>query len=94
MANRRNTEKQPAQRTLSGCPLVIVEWVDSSYAPGWLTSADDDEPKLKRCCSVGWVRRDTAEALILTANMTLDENPHRCCEITIPKCAVRAVHRL
>lgn len=81
-------------RALAGCPLVIVEWVDSSYALGWLTNSDADEPKLKQCCSVGWVRRDTKEALVLTANMTLEETPHRCCEIIIPRAAVRAVHRL
>ncbi len=37
--------------------LVIVEWVDSSYSPGWLTPGDEDECGVKRCCSVGWVRR-------------------------------------
>ena len=82
------------KRPTNKCPLVLVEWVDSSYALGWLTSEDEAEPQLKQCCSVGWMRRDTKEAITLTANMTMEENPHRCCEIVIPKGAVRAVHRL
>ncbi len=91
MAEKRKTNRH---RTVAGCPLVIVEWLDSSYALGWLTQQDTDEPKLKRCCSVGWIRRDTPEALTLTANLTMEDNPHRCCEIIIPKCAVQKVHRL
>lgn len=76
------------------CPLVMVEWLDSSYALGWLTEADAEEPKVKQCCSVGWLRRRTTEAIVLTANMTMEENPHRCCEITIPRCAIQRIHRL
>lgn len=78
----------------NGCPLVLVEWVDSSYSLGWLTEADTDEPKLKKCCSVGWLRKQTKEAVILTANMTMEENAHRCCEITIPRCAIQRLRRL
>jgi hypothetical protein len=26
----------------------MFEWIDSSYALGWLTEADADEPKVKR----------------------------------------------
>ena len=75
-------------------PLVIVEWVDSAYSIGWLTHHDDAEPQIKKCCSVGWVRRRTKEAITLTANLTLEDNPHRCCEISIPTKAVLRIHEL
>lgn len=77
-----------------GCPLVLIEWVDSSYSVGWLTGADADEPKIKQCCSVGWLRKQSKEAVVLTANMTMEDDPQRCCEITIPRRAIRKIHRL
>lgn len=74
--------------------LVIVEWVDSAYALGWLTSRDEDEPQLKKCKSVGWVRRQTKDMITLTSNTTIEEYPQRCCEISIPLAAVTRVHLL
>ena len=45
MAKRRI--KRPARE------LVLVEWVDSHYRPGWTT--DGPEPEPVRITSVGWV---------------------------------------
>lgn len=76
----------------SKCPLVLVEWVDSSYSLGW--QHDNELPSIKKCCSVGWLRSKTKDAVVLSANITMETNPHRCCEITIPTCSITKVHKL
>ena len=90
--DRSRSLQRMVRRLMFG--LVLVEWIDSAYSLGWLTEADTEEPKLKRCCSVGWLRKETQDSVTLTANLTMEENPHRCCEITIPKRAVQRMHRL
>lgn len=92
MGFSRSTSRALGKVKLSGCPLVLIEWVDSCYSPGW--QFDDDEPSVKECLSVGWLRRKTEQAVVLTANITMEENPHRCCEITIPTCSIRRIHKL
>lgn len=91
MPMKKKKTKIP-QRLIEKCALVLIEWVDSSYALGWQTG--DGEPQLKRCSSVGWIRKASEDAITLTANMTIEEPPQRCCEITIPRCAIRRVHKL
>lgn len=76
----------------SKCPLVLVEWVDSAYSLGWHWS--DGTPTVKHCQSVGWVQKRSRDAITLTANLTMEESPQRCCEITIPVCAIKKIHRL
>ena len=72
-------------RTIFPFKLVFVEWVDSSYLSGWLTEDDEAENVPKKCCSVGWIRKENADLIILASNLTVEENPHRLGETHIPK---------
>jgi hypothetical protein len=53
-----------------GCPLVLIEWEDSTQPQGrwqWLSSVE--MPRSVRCLSVGFLIRDTATAKTLAPNL-------------------------
>jgi hypothetical protein len=66
--------------------IVLVEWMDSHYVPGWHDDAPLTEPKL--CRSVGWLMHDGPKAITLAAHMTVEDDPQRSGEMTIPTVAV------
>ena len=73
-------------------PLVLIEWLDSHYAPGWHT---DKPPKRgSTCFSVGWLVHDGKHAKTIAAHITDEEPPQRSGEMTIPSCAVLNVQKL
>lgn len=73
-------------------PLVLVEWLDSHYAPGWHTGA---RPKRGLTCySVGWLVHDGKHAKTVAAHITDEDPPQRNGEMTIPACAVVSIQEL
>ena len=66
--------------------LVYVKWVDSHFRPGWASEAP--EGKLMYCHSVGWLIKDDKNVKVLSANITKEDCPQRCCDITIPTRAI------
>ena len=72
---------------------VIVEWVDSSQPVSKWQFVDDIEPDDGIVCrSAGWIVHDTAEVLMIAANVASCGQANGV--ITIPKCAVRSVREL
>jgi hypothetical protein len=71
--------------------ILYVEWVDSMNSPGWRRSDDlDDASRPARCCSVGFVVRDTRDALTLALNHCRDEGTSPYADLmTIPRVANR-----
>lgn len=68
--------------------LVLVEWEDSHHRPGW--TSDEANPKPLPCRSVGWLVAQNASAITLSANVSVEETPQRCGDMTIPRrCIVR-----
>jgi len=52
------------------CPLVIVEWVDSSQPQAsWSFLKDMPAPKAVQCVSVGWLVHRSEEVICLAPNM-------------------------
>jgi hypothetical protein len=78
-------------RVLTG-NLVLVEWLDSHHRPGWTTDDPASDPLV--CKSVGWLIRQTKEALVLSANVTEEEQQQRCGDMTIPQRCVRRIKQL
>jgi hypothetical protein len=72
--------------------LVLIEWEDSHHRPGWTTSQPETKPLI--CKSVGWLVSESKEAKVLSANMTDEEDPQRCGDMTIPQRCIRRVKRL
>ena len=66
--------------------LVLIEWLDSHYVPGWHTDAPEEKPLL--CRSVGWLIHDGEEAKVIASHVTNENPPQRNGEMTIPTRAV------
>lgn len=69
--------------------LIYVEWVDSHHRPGWTT--DQAEGRLLVCKSIGWLVKRTKDVLVLSANITDDEDQQRCGDMTIPQRCVKRI---
>jgi len=69
-----------------GPRLVVIEWLDSHYAPGWSRDALPREGLL--CRSAGWLVRDGKKAKTIAAHMTHESAPQRAGQMTIPCCAM------
>ena len=65
--------------------LVLVEWLDSHYVPGW--HFDDPLTAPKVCRSVGWLVYEGESAITIAANVA-DEGEQRSGEWTIPRVAI------
>ena len=86
------------------CPLVRVEWLDSSQPiSSWKFLSDyrDNPGRPLKCVSVGWMVRDDDDLKILVANFGGVENeldPERtlqaCGVIQIPTCCVVRISAL
>lgn len=73
-------------------PLVMIEWVDSHATHAWTRQEVSTSPL--RCRSVGWLLHDGPEAKTIAPHMSLEDDPQRCGEMTIPACAVVKVRVL
>ena len=72
--------------------LVMIEWLDSHYAPGWSSGASPKAGML--CRSVGWLTHDGKKAKTIAAHVTHETAPQRAGQMTIPCCAVVRVRAL
>lgn len=81
------------QKTMKTPALVLVEWLDSHYNPGWTTEPLDN-PKPVLCRSVGWLTKETGEAKVISSHMTDESEPQRCGDMTIPLKAIVKIRKL
>ena len=72
--------------------LVLIEWQDSHYVPGWHTDNPAEEPIL--CQSVGWLVYDGHKAKTIAPHMTKEDTPQRSGEMTIPTGAILSIEAL
>jgi hypothetical protein len=50
--------------------LVIVEWQDSRQPDrGWQWLDERDDPKAVKCLTVGWLLRETEDAILVAQNL-------------------------
>lgn len=72
--------------------LLLIEWLDSSQAEGWLFIDEDEHVNDPlNCISVGWLIQESDEALSITSSLAemVDGDPLQVNGIlTIPKCCV------
>ena len=76
----------------NGCPLVIVEWVDSAQPQScWKFLEDVGTPDSIHCVSVGWLVSDGEENKSVAPNMGGVNDPGSMQVsgiITIPVCSI------
>ena len=70
----------------------MVEWIDSHHRPGWTTRSPVKCPVT--CYSVGWLVHDGKKAKVLCSNLTDEESPQRCGDMTIPATAIISIEKL
>jgi hypothetical protein len=73
-------------------PLVCVRWVDSHYRPGWDTSESASDPV--ECVSIGWLIHNGKTAKTLSANISREDCPQRCGDMTIPSRAILEIIKI
>jgi hypothetical protein len=80
------------------CPLVMIEWEDSSQPlSSWQYLADFGEPRAIICRSVGWLLVSNRRTTVVVPNMGGLDSPdamQASGTIVIPTRAVRKVFRL
>jgi hypothetical protein len=59
------------KRLTPNLPLVLVEWVDSARGVEW--AKPDATALAHRVCSVGWLYKQTKDAIALMPHIGLDE---------------------
>lgn len=74
------------KRQKGAYPLVLIKWVDSHYRPGWSTEESSDQPVTIE--SIGWLIGESKDAKTLAPNISNEECPQRCGDMTIPSRAV------
>lgn len=79
---RQNGEKKQK----GAYPLVLIRWVDSRYRSGWSTEESSDQPVTIE--SIGWLIGESKDAKTLAPNISNEECPQRCGDMTIPSRAV------
>jgi len=67
--------------------LMYVEWDDHSAGDNRWQDMDKVEAKPLRCKSVGWVAKETKDAMTLVA--TVSEYDHTCGDMTILKNCIK-----
>ena len=70
-------------------PLVLIEWLDSHYAPQWHTGKPAKRPLT--CFSAGWLTHDGKRCKTIAAHITDEDEPQRSGEMTIPACAILSI---
>ena len=72
--------------------VVWVVWEDSHQRGGW--TVDDPQCHPLKCKSVGFLVSENADAVTLSANISIEDNQQRCGDMTIPRRAILKMKRL
>lgn len=82
---------------MNKCPLVLIEWTDSTQpASKWVHLSDFEKRPAIQCVSVGWLL-DDGETKVLAPNMgdmDNEDNIQVSGVIHIPSCAVTKIEPL
>lgn len=87
MSKTHSLKKTIKDGGLSG-KLVLIEWVDSHFRPGW--SRDTPCEAALTCLSAGFLTYDGKDAKTVSAHMTVEDDGdnQRSGDMTIPVCAI------
>lgn len=74
--------------------LVLIEWEDSHYKPGWTRDLNEGQLTPVLCKSVGWLLHDGKKAKVLANHLSDEETPQTCGSMTIPTRAIVTIRKL
>lgn len=72
--------------------IVLVEWVDSAFAQGWMNKQLAKEHEISRIVSVGILLCENQERI--TVMQSISNKDDAGDGITIPKCSIKQMRRL
>jgi hypothetical protein len=85
-------------KSILGCPLVLIEWVDASrLSDGWMDWGDIPAPYLHRCLTVGFLVSENKDGKILVptvGDIGHKDNRHTYGGMMIPRSAIVSEKRL
>ncbi len=73
--------------------LVLIQWVDSAFAQGWMSRESIDAHKLSKCISVGLLVAESDEQVTIMQSASVDKEQYGD-GITIPKCSIKRMRQL
>ena len=71
--------------------LVLVEWVDSSFAQGWMNKETISQHTVSSCVSSGILVAGNEEQITIVQSAGKDQYGDG---ITIPKCSIKRIRQL
>jgi hypothetical protein len=75
-------------------PLVLIEWEDSHWRPGWARGIDDGQIEPVNVQSVGWLIHNGKEAKVIAAHISDENTPQTCGDMTIPARSILKIRKI
>ena len=72
--------------------LVLVEWVDSAFAQGWMHKDAIRNHRVSKIASAGILVNDTKEHITIVQSVS--DKDDRGDGITIPRCSIKRIRHL
>lgn len=72
--------------------LVIIEWVDSAFAQGWMDKCVAKTHKVSNCTSVGVLIQQDSEKITIVQSISDKDSVGD--GITIPKVCIKRIRKL
>ncbi len=73
--------------------IVMVEWVDSAFAQGWMSREVITHHRVSGIVSVGILVNENKEQITIVQGASMDKDQYGD-GITIPKCSIKRVRSL
>lgn len=70
---------------------VQVDWVDSNGTNGWTRGVCN---KPTTCVSIGYLIAESKKAITVAGTITIESDPQKHSDITIPRCAIKKIKPL
>ncbi len=72
--------------------LVLIEWVDSAFAQGWMSKRAAKSHRFSKITSIGILLNDDSEKV--TIMQSVSDKDDAGDGLTIPKCCIKRMRKL
>lgn len=73
--------------------MVLIKWVDSAFAQGWMSRDAVKSHQLSKCVSVGILVAENDEQITIMQSLSVDKDQMGD-GLTIPKCSIKRIRKL
>jgi len=72
---------------------ILVSWIDSKgITSDWEFLKEAKLPRPCYCCSIGFLLEDTKDYVVISPNITDDEEQQIVGALAIPRCSILSIH--